>query len=55
MSKERLAGEISRAFFSPVDWLLQAIQAKALATIARGGTVLADHMPTLDGRSVKTG
>jgi hypothetical protein len=55
MSKERLAGEISRAFFSPDDWLLQAIQAKALATIVRGGTVLAGHIQTRDERSVKAG
>jgi len=55
MSKKRLAGEISRAFFSPVDRLLQAIEAKALATIVRGGTVLAGHIPTRDERSVKAG
>jgi len=55
MTKERLAGEISRAFFSPVDRLLRAIQGKALATIVRGGTVLADHLPTRDERSGKDG
>jgi len=55
MSKERLAGEISRAFFSPVDWLLQAIQGKPLATIVRGGTVLAGHTPTRIECSVKAG
>jgi|TARA_R100001460_G_scaffold28991_3_gene57755 hypothetical protein len=55
MTKERLAGEISRAFFSPVDRLLRAIQGKALATIVRGGTVLAGHIPTRDECSVKAG